>query len=67
MPIFTREESLLVWIHERRELESRQMPMLAALISRGWVTATPSGDGSFTDVALTLKGQEAVSEVISRD
>lgn len=67
MPIFTREESLLVLIHERRELESRHMPVLAGLISRGWVAATQTGEGGFTDVALTLKGQEAVSEVISRD
>ncbi len=65
--MFTMEESLLVLIHERRELEGRHMPVLGRLIRRGWVTATESGTGSFTDVALTLKGQEAVSEVISRD
>lgn len=67
MPIFTREESLLVWIHEKRAVEDRHLPTLTALLSAGWVTATRDDEGKYSAIALTPRGQAKVDEAIFRD
>ncbi|PNA01238.1 MULTISPECIES: hypothetical protein [unclassified Pseudomonas] len=67
MPIFTKEESLLVWIHEKRAIEERHLPVFGSLLFAGWVTATQDGDGQYSDIALTPRGQAKVDEAIFRD
>jgi hypothetical protein len=67
MPMFTREESLLVRIHEKQAVEERHLPTLTALLSAGWVTATQNGEGQYSDIALTPRGQAKVDEAIFRD
>lgn len=63
----TLEESLLVWIHENREVEDRHLSRLAALISAGLVTAIRDSEGKYSEIALTPRGKAKVSEVIMRD
>lgn len=67
MPIFTKEESLLVRIHEKQAVEERHLPTLTSLLSAGWVTATQNGGGQYSDIALTPRGQAKVDEAIFRD
>ena len=67
MPIFTREESLLVWIHEKRAVEEHRVPVLVRLIHAGWVTATRDDEGNYSAIALTATGKAKAYEAISRD
>lgn len=67
MPIFTREESLLVWIHEKREVEERHLSTLSSLISSGMVTSIRDLEGRHKEITLTARGRAKVSEVIMRD
>ena len=67
MPIMTREESLLVWIHEKREVEDRHSSRLATLISSGLATGIRDSEGKYSEVALTPRGKAKASEVIRRD
>lgn len=67
MPIFTKEESLLVWIHEKRAIQERHLPVFGSLLAAGWVTATQDGEGQYSDIALTPRGQAKVDEAIFRD
>jgi hypothetical protein len=67
MPMFTREESLLVWIHEKREVEERHASTLSTLISSGWVTGIRDSEDKYTEITLTPRGKAKVGEVIMRD
>ena len=67
MSIFAREESLLVLIHQKREVEDRHLSSLAALISAGLATGIRDSEGKYSEVALTPRGKAKVSEVIMRD
>ncbi|UWF51100.1 hypothetical protein NYP20_09105 [Pseudomonas sp. N3-W] len=54
MPIFTKEESLLVWIHEKRAVEERHLPVFGSLLFAGWIAG--QGGNVAADNALAALG-----------
>lgn len=66
MSIFEREESLLVLIHEKREVEDRHLSSLATLISSGLATGIRDSEGKYSEIALTPRGKTKATEIIMR-
>lgn len=67
MAFHTIEENLLLWIHDKREVEDRHASTLARLISFGWVTATRDDQGKYSEITITPEGRVVADKAIFSD
>ena len=69
MRMFQREENLLVAIHEGKTTltGATAVSTLNELLRSGLVTGVEDGGDGYSQVTLTARGREVVSEILMRD